>query len=59
MKLAMSQTAMSGSIQENLDKTLRAIRRAGEDGADLIFFPEIQLSPFSLSTRNGTPAPGS
>ena len=32
MKLAMSQTAMSGSIQENLDKTLRAIRRAGEDG---------------------------
>lgn len=46
MKLAMSQTAMSDSIQENLDKTLRAIRRAGEAGADLIFFPEIQLSPF-------------
>lgn len=46
MRLAMSQTAMSDSIQENLDKTLRAIRRAGENGADLIFFPEIQLSPF-------------
>ena len=58
MKLAMSQTAMSGSIQENLDKTLRAIRRAGEDGADLIF-PRSSSLPFSLSTRNGTPAPGS
>lgn len=46
MRLAMLQTAMSDSIQENLDKTLRAIRRAGENGADLIFFPEIQLSPF-------------
>ena len=52
MKLAMSQTAMSGSIQENLDKTLRAIRRAGED-------PRSSSLPLSLSTRNGTPAPGS
>lgn len=57
MKLAMSQTAMSDSIQENLDKTLRAIRRAGEDGADLIFFPEIQLSPFfpQYEKRDATP----
>lgn len=46
MKLAMTQMAMSGSIQENLDKTLLAIRRAGEAGSDLIFFPEIQLTPF-------------
>lgn len=46
MRLAMLQTAMSDSIQENLDKTLWAIRCAGENGADLIFFPEIQLSPF-------------
>lgn len=46
MRLAMLQTAMSESIQENLDKTFRAIRCAGKAGADLIFFPEIQLSPF-------------
>lgn len=46
MKLAMSQIAMSDSISENLAKTLREIRRAGEAGADLIFFPEIQLTPF-------------
>ena len=37
MKLAMSQTAMSGSIQENLDKTLRAIRRAGEETLICLF----------------------
>lgn len=46
MKLAMAQTRMSASVQENLDKTLLYIQRAGEGGADLIFFPEVQLSPF-------------
>lgn len=46
MKLAMAQMRMSASVQENLDKTLLYIQRAGEAGADLIFFPEIQLSPF-------------
>lgn len=46
MKLAMAQMRMSTSVEENLTKTLRFIERAGEAGADLIFFPEIQLSPF-------------
>lgn len=46
MRLAMVQMRMSDSTEENLAKTLRFMERAGEAGADLIFFPEVQLSPF-------------
>lgn len=46
MKLAMAQMQMTASAEENLDKTLRFMERAADAGADLIFFPEIQLSPF-------------
>lgn len=46
MKLAMAQIQMSSSIEGNLAKTLRFMERARAAGADLIFFPEIQLSPF-------------
>lgn len=46
MKLAMAQMQMSSSMEENLFKTLHFIEQAGSSGADLIFFPEVQLSPF-------------
>lgn len=46
MRLAMAQMKMGGSWEENLAKTLKYIRRAAAEGAQLIFFPEIQLSPF-------------
>ncbi|MBQ9663412.1 MAG: carbon-nitrogen hydrolase family protein [Oscillospiraceae bacterium] len=46
MKLALAQMQMTESIEENLQKTLRLIREAGRQGADLICFPEIQLTPF-------------
>lgn len=46
MKLAMAQMRMSADPRENLDKTLLSIRKAGQAGADLIFFPEVHLSPF-------------
>ena len=46
MKLAMAQMQMTASAEENLDRTLRFMEQAAEAGADLIFFPEIQLSPF-------------
>ena len=46
MRLAMAQMKMGGSWEENLAKTLEYIRRAAAEGAQLIFFPEIQLSPF-------------
>lgn len=46
MKLAMAQMRMTASVEGNLDKTLRFMERAADAGADLIFFPEVQLSPF-------------
>lgn len=44
MKIAMAQMKMTDSIDANLDKTLRYCDQAKE--SDLLFFPEIQLSPF-------------
>ena len=46
MKLALAQMKMSEHIEENLSQTLCLIHEAAERGADLICFPEIQLSPF-------------
>ena len=46
MKLAMAQMRMTASMGENLAKTLSCIEYAGTAGADLILFPELQLSPF-------------
>ena len=46
MKLALAQMSMAESPEENLQKSLHLIREAGERGADLICFPEIQLTPF-------------
>jgi predicted amidohydrolase len=44
MILAMAQMAMSADIGDNFRKSLDLVDRAA--GADLIFFPELQLSPF-------------
>lgn len=44
MKLAMAQMAMSARPAENLARALAYFRRA--EGCDLLFFPEIQLTPF-------------
>ena len=46
MKLALAQMKMSQHIEENLSLTVSLIHEAAERGADLICFPEIQLSPF-------------
>ena len=46
MKIALAQMKMSGSISENYEKALALIRAAAENGAKLICFPEIQMSPF-------------
>lgn len=42
----MAQMSMAASTDENLNKSLRFMEQAAEKGADLIFFPEVQLSPF-------------
>lgn len=44
MKLAMAQMRMSRNYDENFNKSLSFIKNAR--GCDLIFFPEVQLSPF-------------
>ena len=45
MKLAMAQMKMSDNVTENLSATLRLMERAARKGAELVFFPELQLSP--------------
>ncbi len=44
MKLAMAQMSMSKNKDENLAKSVKFIEEA--KGCDLIFFPEVQLTPF-------------
>lgn len=46
MRLAMAQMHMEEDMHRNLETTLRMMREAKATGADLILFPEIQLSPF-------------
>ena len=44
MKVTLVQMSMTDSMDENLAKSLSACDKAKD--SDLIFFPEIQLSPF-------------
>ncbi len=44
MKLAMAQMRMTDSMEKNLGTSLEMCRAAR--GCDLLFFPEIQLTPF-------------
>lgn len=46
MRLAMAQMQMTAKIEENLKKSLNYMTQAKEAGADLIFFPEVHLTPF-------------
>ena len=41
MKLAMAQMSMTGSMDENLKRSLACCDAAA--GSDLLFFPEVQL----------------
>ena len=46
MRLAMVQMSNSGSVGRNLEKSLWAIEEAAEKGAELVLFPEVQLTEF-------------
>nr|WP_316620918.1 carbon-nitrogen hydrolase family protein [uncultured Ruminococcus sp.] len=46
MRIAMSQMKMEESVEKNLNKTVAYMRGAMRKGADVIMFPELQLSPF-------------
>ena len=46
MRLALAQMKMDKAMASNYETSLRYIREAAGKGADLILFPEIQLTPF-------------
>ena len=46
MRLALVQMSNAGSMKENLRKSIRAIETAKENNADLVLFPEVQLTEF-------------
>lgn len=46
MKLAFAQMKMGSSIEQNLAKSIAFMERAAAAGAELILFPELQLTPF-------------
>ena len=46
MKIALAQMKMDTDIEKNFQKSLQFICEAAEKKADLICFPEIQISPF-------------
>ena len=46
MIIALAQMQMSQEMESNYQKSLNFIREAAEQGAELVMFPEIQLTPF-------------
>lgn len=52
MKLALIQMSNLGSVEANLNKSLKAIEKAASQGAELVLFPEVQLTEFFPQYRN-------
>lgn len=52
MRLALVQLSNSGSIEDNLEKSLNAIKEAANNDAGLVLFPEVQLTEFFPQFRN-------
>ncbi len=49
MRITLAQSASRlGDVPENLARAAGLIRRAGEDGSDLVVFPELFLTGYSL-----------
>ena len=46
MRIALAQMKNSGSMKANLDKSMELIKEAAENKANLILFPEVQLTEF-------------
>ena len=46
MRIALAQIKISENINENLEKSLKLIEEAANNGAQLICFPELHLTPF-------------
>ena len=46
MKIAMAQMQMAPDMAQNAKRAVEYCREAGKRQADLLFFPEVQLTPF-------------
>lgn len=46
MRLALCQMSNAGSVRLNLEKSLRSMKEAAENHADMVLFPEVQLTEF-------------
>lgn len=46
MRVALVQMSNAGSMELNLVKSINAIKEASQQGADLVLFPEVQLTEF-------------
>ncbi len=46
MKIALCQMENKGTVRENMDQSIQAIKEAALQKADLILFPEVQLTEF-------------
>ncbi len=46
IRLALAQMANAGSIKNNLGKSIQLLKAAAENKADLVLFPEVQLTEF-------------
>lgn len=46
MRIALAQMKNAGTINDNLDKSIKFMKEASENNADLILFPEVQLTEF-------------
>jgi predicted amidohydrolase len=51
MKIAMAQMSMLNNINDNFDKTIDFINKSKD--CDLLFFPEVQLTPFFAQYKIG------
>lgn len=46
MRLALAQMANAGNMEKNLRKSIQLLKEASKNNADLILFPEVQLTEF-------------
>lgn len=46
MKLALAQMSSLNNMEANLNKSLKYIKEAAENQADIVLFPEVQLTNF-------------
>lgn len=46
IRIALAQMANGGNIKNNLENSIRLIEAAAGNHADLILFPEVQLTEF-------------